>query len=148
MTAKVFVDTNILVYAHDADSGPKQRIAAEQIAALWNDRAGRVSAQVLQEFYVTVTQKIGKPLPKSDAREIIRDYAQWVSSPTTPQTVIRASEISEAWRLSFWDSLILASAEEQDCSSLLTEDLNPGQSVAGIQIVNPFSQSNETSSRG
>jgi predicted nucleic acid-binding protein len=138
MTAKVFVDSNILVYAHDADAGPKQKIAAAQLKALWQDQLGRISIQVLQEFYVTVTQKLGKPLAKSKAREIVRDYAQWVAIPTTPQTVIRGSEISEGWRLSFWDSLILAAAEEQDCSTVLTEDLNAGQTVAGIRIINPF----------
>jgi len=138
MTAKAFVDSNILIYAHDADAGPKQKIAAAQIRALWEDQSGRISTQVLQEFYVTVTQKLGKPLSRSDAREIVRDYAQWVATPTTAQTVIRASEISEGWRLSFWDSLILAAAEEQDCSTVLTEDLNSGQTVAGIQIINPF----------
>jgi len=140
MTAKVFVDSNILVYAHDADAGPKQKIAAAQIRALWEHQSGRISTQVLQEFYVTVTHKLGKPLAKGKAREIVRDYAQWVATPTTAQTVIRASEISEGWRLSFWDSLILAAAEEQDCSTVLTEDLNSGQTVAGIQIINPFLQ--------
>ena len=139
MTVKVFVDSNVLVYAHDADSGTKQKIAAARIKGLWEDQLGRISTQVLQEFYVTVTQKLGKPLSRSDAREIVRDYAQWVATPTA-QTVIRAPEISEVWKLSFWDSLILAAAEEQDCSAVLTEDLNAGQTVAGIQIVNPFLQ--------
>jgi predicted nucleic acid-binding protein len=143
MTAKVFVDSNILIYAHDADAGSKQKIAATQIKALWKNRFGRISTQVLQEFYVTVTQKLGKPLSKSDAREIVRDYAQWVATPTSPQTVIRASEIGEVWRLSFWDSLILAAAEEQECSTVLTEDLNSGQTVAGIRIVNPFLQNHD-----
>ena len=126
MTAKVFVDSNILVYAHDADAGSKQETAAAQVKALWEGQSGRISIQVLQEFYVTVTQNLGKPLAKGRAREIVRDYAQWVATPTTPQTVIRASEISEGWRLSFWASLIVAAAEEQDCSTVLTEDLNSG----------------------
>lgn len=143
MTAKVFVDSNILVYAHDADAGPKQRIAAAQVRSLWEDHSGRISTQVLQEFYVTVTQKLAKPLAKGRAREIVRDYAQWVAAPTTPETVIRASEISEGWGFSFWDSLILAAAEEQDCSTLLTEDLKSGQTVAGIHIINPFLRNQE-----
>lgn len=140
MIGKVFVDSNILIYAHDADAGPKQEMAAMQIKALWKDQLGRVSTQVLQEFYVTVTQKLGKPLSKADAREIVRDYAQWVTAPITPETVIRASEISEVWRISFWDSLILAAAEEEDCAAILTEDLNAGQSIAGIRIINPFTK--------
>jgi predicted nucleic acid-binding protein len=143
MTGKVFVDSNILVYAHDADAGPRQKLAAARIKDLWEDELGCISTQVLQEFYVTVTQKLVKPLPRSEARQIVRDYAEWVASPTTAQTVIRASEIAEVWKLSFWDSLILAAAEEQDCSTVLTEDLNPGQTVAGIQIVNPFLQDHE-----
>jgi predicted nucleic acid-binding protein len=138
MTANVFVDSNVLIYAHDASAGQKRKTAAAQIKALWQDQSGRLSTQVLQEFYVTVTQKLAKPLSKSHAREIVRDYAQWVWAPITSQTVIRASEMSEIWRLSFWDSLILAAAEEQDCSTVLTEDLNPGQTVGGIRIVNPF----------
>lgn len=147
MTAKVFVDSNILIYAHDWDAGPKQKAAAAQIKALWEDQSGRISTQVLQEFYVTVTQKLAKPLAKSKAREIVRDYAQWVAIPITPQTVIRASEISEGWRLSYWDSLILATAEEQDCSTVLTENLNAGQTVVGIQIVNPFLKNQDISVR-
>ena len=147
MTAKVFIDSNILIYAHDADAGPKQRIVAAQIRALWEDQSGCVSTQVLQEFYVTVTQKLGKPVSKSDAREIVRDYAQWVATPTTAQTIIRASEISERWRLSFWDSLILAAAEEQDCSTVFTEDLNSDQSVPGIQIINPFLRNHDIPAR-
>jgi predicted nucleic acid-binding protein len=75
MTAKVFVDSNILVYAHDADGGPKQKIVAAQVRALWEDQSGRISTQVLQEFYITVTQKVGNPLVKGNAREIVRDYA-------------------------------------------------------------------------
>ncbi len=143
MIGKIFVDSNILIYAHDADAGTKREVAAAQIKALGKDQLGRLSTQVLQEFYVTVTQKLGKPLSKGDAREIVRDYAQWVTTPTTPQTVMRASEIGEVWRISFWDSLILAAAEEEDCAALLTEDLNTGQSIAGIQIINPFVRSQD-----
>jgi predicted nucleic acid-binding protein len=135
MTAKVFVDSNILIYAHDADAGSKQKIAAAQIKALWKNRLGRISTQVLQEFK--------KPMSKSDAREIVRDYAEWAAISTSPQTVIRASELSEVWRVSFWDSLILAAAEEQECSIVLTEDLNSGQTVAGIRVVNPFLQNHD-----
>ena len=143
MTGRTFVDTNVLIYAHDVDAGAKRQTAQAILRELWSERTGTLSIQVLQEFYVTVTQKLVKPLPRSEARQIVRDYAEWVASPTTAQTVIRASEIAEVWKLSFWDSLILAAAEEQDCSTVLTEDLNPGQTVAGIQIVNPFLQDHE-----
>ena len=138
MTAKVFVDSNVLIYAHDLDAGARQQRAAECLRRLWESRAGRLSTQVLQEFYVNVTQKIKAPLSKGAAREIVRSYQPWVHVPITPATVVRASEISEIWQLSFWDGMILASAEQHGVSELLTEDLNHGQIIAGVKIINPF----------
>ena len=138
MSARVFVDSNILIYAHDLDAGSRQRRAAEWLGRLWDTRAGRLSTQVLQEFYVNVTQKIKTPLSKSAAREVIRNYGPWVQSAITPATVVRASEISEIWQLSFWDGMIVAAAEQDEAAELLSEDLNPGQIIAGVKIVNPF----------
>jgi predicted nucleic acid-binding protein len=140
MTGKVFVDSNILIYAHDLDAGPKQYLAAKWFRELWETHTGRLSTQVLQEFYVNVTQKIKKPLRKSAAREVVRNYSAWVESSITPATVIRASEIGENWQLSFWDGMILAAAEQDQAAELLTEDLTHGQVIAGIKIVNPFIQ--------
>jgi predicted nucleic acid-binding protein len=97
-----------------------------------------LSTQVLPEFYVNVTQKIPAPFSKSAAREVVRNYAGWVHVPLTPATVIRASEISEVWRLSFWDGMIVAAAEQEGAEILLTEDLNAGQRIAGMQVVDPF----------
>ncbi len=94
---------------------------------------------MLQEFYVNVTRKIGSPLPASAAREVVRDYAVWVESPITAATIARASEIGEVWKISFWDAMIFAAAEESGAERLLTEDLNAGQKIAGIEIVSPFS---------
>jgi predicted nucleic acid-binding protein len=138
MIAKSFVDSNILIYAHDADSGSKQRQAADQLNRLWTSGTGLLSTQVLQEFYVNVTRKIAVPLSATAAREVVRDYALWIPSPTTAATVARASEISEVWRISFWDAMILAAAEQNGAERLLTEDLNAGEKIAGIEIVNPF----------
>jgi predicted nucleic acid-binding protein len=138
MTDKVFVDSNVLVYAHDADAGVKQQQAADRLEGLWENGSGRLSTQVLQEFYTNVTQKIKRPLARSVAREVIRNYGIWVESAITPSTVVRASEISEAWMLSFWDSMILAAAEQDGAEELLTEDLNHGQVIVGIRVVNPF----------
>lgn len=138
MTAKVFVDSNVLIYAHDLDAGTRQQLAAECLRRFWESRAGRLSTQVLQEFYVNVTQKIKAPLSKSAAREIVRSYQAWVHVPITPDTVVRASEISEIWQLSFWDGMILASAEQHGAAELFTEDLNHGQIIAGVKIINPF----------
>lgn len=140
MTAPVFVDSNILVYAHDRDASAKQERAAACLRELWQTRRGRLSTQVLQEFYVNVTQKIPAPLGPSAAREVIRNYASWVQASISAATVVRASEISEAWRLSFWDGMIVAAAEQDGAAALLTEDLRDGQVIAGIKIVNPFVQ--------
>lgn len=138
MIDRVFVDSNILIYAHDLDAGRRQQCAADCLRELWDTHAGRLSTQVLQEFYVNVTQKIKRPLSKSSAREVVRNYAPWVHSLITAGTVIRASEIGEVWRLSFWDSMILAAAEQSQAARLLSEDMNHGEVIAGVRIVNPF----------
>lgn len=137
-TASVFVDSNVLVYAHDLDAGKKRSIAAALLERLWRTQSGALSVQVLQEFYVAVTRKIAIPLALPQAREIVRQYRPWVRSDTTVQTVLRASEISELARISFWDALIVASAEEAGCAELASEDLSHGQTIAGVKIVNPF----------
>lgn len=138
MIAKVFVDTNILLYAYDTQSESKHQLATEALQQLWRTGNGVLSTQVLQEFYVNITKKWKPPMSPPEAREVVLAYAKWVHEPSTPSTVIRASEIAEAYQLSFWDGLILASAEQQDASIILTEDLSHGQRIAGIEIVNPF----------
>jgi predicted nucleic acid-binding protein len=138
MIGKAFVDSNILIYAHDLDAGAKRVRAAERIAELWRSGGGALSTQVLQEFYVNVTQKIKRPITRAAAREVVRDYIPWVRSAISGATVIRGSEIAEAWQVSFWDSMILAAAEQSDVETLLSEDLNHGQVIAGIRIENPF----------
>ncbi len=138
MPGKTFVDSNILIYAHDIDAGTKQARAAQRLKELWESSLGRLSVQVLQEFYVNVTEKIRKPLGRSVAREVVRTYGLWIESQTTPSTVLRASEISETSKLAFWDGMILAAAEQDGASELLSEDLSHGQIIAGIRVVNPF----------
>jgi len=138
MTGKVFVDSNVLIYAHDRDAGERRKRSAEWLAKLWETRTGCLSTQVMQEFYVNVTRKITRPLSSAAAREVLRNYTPWVHNQLTPATVLRASEISETWKLSFWDGMIVAAAEQDGAGELLTEDLNPGQVIAGVKIVDPF----------
>jgi len=138
MSGTVFVDTNILIYAHDRDAGERRERAARALERLWDERSGRLSVQVLQEFYVTVTQKLATPLARASAREVVRTYASWVQAPTTPETVLRAGEIAELAQVSFWDGLILAAAEQAGATEIYTEDLNTGQTIAGVRIVNPL----------
>lgn len=138
MSDIVFVDTNILIYAHDRDAGGKRDRAAQALERLWDENAGRLSTQVLQEFYVTVTQKLPATLARASAREVVRLYAPWVREPTTPDTVLRASELAELAGLSFWDALIVAAAEETGATLIYSEDFNAGQTIAGVTLVNPL----------
>ena len=138
MSDVVFVDTNILVYAHDRDAGLKREKAAQALNRLWDERLGRLSVQVLQEFYVTVTKKQSTSSVRASAREVVSMYAPWVHHLTTPDTILRATELAELAQVSFWDALILASAEQAGAEQLYSEDLNSGPTIAGVKIVNPL----------
>ncbi|MGD0801550.1 MAG: PIN domain-containing protein [Terracidiphilus sp.] len=137
MSAKVFIDTNVLVYAHDQDAGYKQLKAIEILLYLQQQRSAAVSMQVLQEFYNTATRKLASRLPKDEARAIVEDFSYWCIE-TTPQEIQRAFQIEDEARIGFWDALIVAAAIRSGATRILSEDLNPGQQIAGIQIVNPF----------
>jgi predicted nucleic acid-binding protein len=138
MSELVFVDTNVLVYAHDADATIKRERAREHLERLWDTDTGRLSVQVLQEFYVNVTRKLTTRVARSKAREVVASYGAWVREPTTPDTVLRATDIADLARLSFWDALIVASAEQAGAVHLISEDLNDGQSIGAVKVVNPF----------
>ncbi len=138
MTDKSFVDTNILIYAYDLDAGAKHKQAADLIRRLWENGGGVLSTQVLQEFYVNVTQKIPQPIPLAIARGIIDTYRAWQVEVNTIETVLLASEYQERNQLSFWDAMIVAAAVQGGATVLLTEDLNAGQLIEGIEVRNPF----------
>ncbi len=138
MNGKVFVDSNILVYAHDADAGGKQRIAAARIEEILAARSGVLSLQVLQEFYNTVTRKLHRVLRRDVARELLRAYSSWTVQPMSAEDVVAASILEERYQLSFWDALIVQSASLAGARTLLSEDLGHEQSIAGIRIENPF----------
>jgi predicted nucleic acid-binding protein len=138
MNDKTFVDTNVLIYAHDADAGPKYEIARDTLRDLWSRRAGVLSTQVLQEFYVNVTRKIATPLPKSTARAVVDSYAVWCVD-TTPAEISAAFRIEDEGGIGFWDALIVAAARKAGAARIMSEDLNPGQIIAGVRIENPFS---------
>lgn len=140
MSAKTFVDTNILVYAHDLDAGDKHQLAKALLHELWESRTGVLSTQVLQEFYVNATRKLAKPLTRSAARAVVETYALW-SVDITPAEVIAAFQIEDQARIGFWDALICATAVKANANRILSEDLNAGQRIAGIRIENPFRSS-------
>ena len=135
-----FVDTNILVYAHDADAGRKHDVASALVRQLWDARDGVLSTQVLQEFYVTVTRKIPKPISRKDARDLLQTYTAWRVIGVEPADVLAASDYEERFRLSFWDALILMSALKANADRLVSEDLHAGQRIRGLQITNPFKE--------
>lgn len=140
MKDKVFLDTNILIYAHDMDSGLKHDVALSIIKKIWEEETGIISTQVIQEFYVNVTRKIPKPITPIQARDIILNYFSWQMEAIEPYTILSASEIEEKYVLSFWDSLIIATASQSEAKKILTEDLNHGQVIEGVLIENPFLQ--------
>lgn len=133
-----FVDTNVLVYAFDRSAAEKHAAARLRIASLWESRTGVLSTQVLQEFYVTATRKLPRPLPPARARAIIGRYATWPVHRIEPDDILRASEVAEQWSVSFWDALVVVAASRLGAVRLLTEDLQHGQTVAGIEIESPF----------
>ncbi|MEN6432280.1 MAG: PIN domain-containing protein [Smithella sp.] len=138
MKDRIFVDTNILVYAHDLSAGDRHTRAFAVIESLWEEQTGVISTQVLQEFYVTVTRKIKNPLKPAEAREIIRNYLAWPVQNNDPETTIRASEIEETNFISFWDALIVVAALKLQAKKIISEDLNNGQIIEGILIENPL----------
>jgi len=138
MRDRSFVDTNILVYAHDLSAKAPHDMAFSVVERLWEEESGVISTQVLQEFYITVTRKVKEPLKPADAREIVRNYLAWPVQVNDPEMTIQASEIEEKNGISFWDALIVAAALRLKAKRILTEDLNHGQVIEGIVIENPL----------
>jgi predicted nucleic acid-binding protein len=137
MSDRTFVDTNVLIYAHDVDAKSKHGVAKSILRELWEEHSGVLSTQVLQEFYVNVTRKIQHPISKESARLVVSSYVIWCGE-TTHTEVSTAFRIEDEYRIGFWDALIVASALKSRANRILSEDLNAGQTIAGIRIENPF----------
>jgi predicted nucleic acid-binding protein len=133
-----FVDTNVLIYAHDRSAGVKHEKARHLLKLLWEQRNGCLSVQVLQEFYVNVTQKVPEPLPPEAAAQIIDDLATWQVHQPGVKDVLDAIAIQSRYQLAFWDAMIVASAMALGCEILWSEDLNPGQAYGALTARNPF----------
>jgi len=133
---KVFLDTNILVYAQDQDSPVKRRRSREVIAALAQSGTGVISTQVLQEFYVTVTRKLGvAPLA---AKRVLQTFKIFEIVQASPDLIERAIDCSVLNTISFWDALIVAAAASSGCAIVYSEDLNPDQTIQGVRVENPL----------
>ena len=140
MTGPVFIDTNILVYSRDAGEPLKQAKARRVLAILWETGLGRISHQVLNEYYVTVTRKLKPGLPKVDARDDVDTLLAWQPLALTAGDFSQAWEIEDRCGLSWWDSLIVASALKYRCVTLLSEDMHDGLKIDGLRIRNPFAE--------
>ena len=141
MTDLYFVDTNLLVYARDKSEPDRNPIALEWLAYLWRTRQGRLSNQVLQEYYQVVTRKLAPGLSREAARQDVLDLTTWQPLAADAQVLERAWTIEDRFGLSWWDSLIVAAAQRIGAKSLLTEDLQPGLDFDGLLVVNPFEKS-------
>jgi predicted nucleic acid-binding protein len=133
-----FVDTNVLVYAHDRSESRKQSIAQDVVQDLWQRRSGSLSTQVLQEFYVVATRKFDPPISPSDAREIVALYGEWPLVQVDVALILAASRLEERQKISFWDALIVEAAGRSGATRLLTEDLQAKRRIGGVRVVNPF----------
>jgi len=138
MSDNIFVDTNILVYSRDSSEPQKQPLAAAWMAYLWENRRGRLSFQVLQEFYVTVVFKLKPGLGPEKARKDVRALYTWQPLPVDSRVMEGAWGIQDRFQLSWWDALIVSSAQVMDCSYLLTEDLQDNQKLGDLRVINPF----------
>jgi predicted nucleic acid-binding protein len=137
MTGKTFVDTSVLIYAHDVDAHEKHEVAKNILRELWSERSGVLSLQVLQEFFVSATSKIPSPLPKEMARLVVNSYAIWCTEITTDE-LESAFRIEDETKVAFWDALILAAALKSGATRILSEDIRSESMIAGITVENPF----------
>jgi predicted nucleic acid-binding protein len=138
MTAAVFVDANVIVYSRDRRDELKQRTAAEWMRQLWWEQRGRTSIQVLNEFYWIVTRKLKPQVAAEDAWRDVELLLGWKPQALDQVLIQRARRVEERYRVSWWDAMIVAAAQLQGCTLLLTEDLQHGAVFDGVQVCNPF----------
>jgi predicted nucleic acid-binding protein len=138
MAQKYFVDTNILIYAHDRSAGEKYTRARQLIERLWTSGEGVLSTQVLQELCINLRRKVAQPPSLDEVRQLIQDYLSWEVIVNKPESVLRALEIEVRYKVSFWDALVLQAVESSGATILYSEDLSAGQHYGSIQVVNPL----------
>lgn len=134
----VFVDTNVLLYVVDDRDLAKQARAREWLAVCWQKRCGRLSTQVLNEFYFNARKRFSGVLAAGEARAEVRRYQQWKPWLIDQATVETAWAAESRWQINYWDALMIAAAQHMGCRWLLTEDLQHGQQIDKLQVVNPF----------
>lgn len=138
MNGRAFLDTNILVYVFDSDSPRKQFIARDLLLNAVQSGQASLSTQVLNEFYVSVTRKLQKPVSPEKALRAAKNLAALHVVQVDSRMIVRAIELSQAEQTSFWDGLIIQAALESGCSVLLSEDMQSGRKYGELQVRNPF----------
>jgi predicted nucleic acid-binding protein len=138
MSDKYFVDTNILMYAHDRLAARKHEKAKALVGELWNARSGVLSTQVLQEFCVNIRKKTKHPPTTSETRDIVSDYLRWEVVVNTADATIEALDLETRFQVSFWDALIIHAANVAGATILYSEDLSDGQVYGSVRAINPF----------
>lgn len=138
MSDRCFVDTNILMYAHDRSAGARHQRAKALVERLWQKRNGVVSTQVLQELCVNLRRKAQNPANWKTARDIVTDYLAWHVVTNTGPAILEALEIEQRYRISFWDALIVQAANASGAEILYSEDLSNGQTYGDVRVVNPL----------
>lgn len=138
MSPTVFVDTNVLLYAFDEADKSKQARSRAWLTACWQRRCGRLSSQVLHEFYANARRRFASAISAGDARSEVRRYQQWKPWLVDQPTVETAWAVESRHQLNYWDALMVAAAQHMGCRWLLTEDLQHGQQFEKLNIVNPF----------
>lgn len=138
MPDKVFLDTNILIYAYDVSARKKHEVAKGLLIQLWESGLGVISTQVLQEFFVVSTRKIPNPMDIQRAEDIVSDLLKWEFVICDGDSILKAITLHRRYHFSFWDALIIAAALKANAAFLYSEDLTHGHSVEGLEIKNPF----------
>jgi len=139
MSDKIFVDTNVLVYAYDRSEPEKQKQARQVLDYLTTAGAGAISTQILSEFFVTVTRKLAAPLSNKQAYDRVKNYLQsWTTLNLTGMIILEAARGVCDYQFSFWDAQIWAAARLNQISTVFSEDFNTGAVIEGVRFVNPF----------
>lgn len=138
MAEKVFIDTNILIYAHDKEAGSKHLVALQCLEKIWDENRGVLSLQILQEFYVVLTQKLKEKLSRRIAKEIIEQYSFWETAHLSVKDLLSAIDLQDEYHFSFWNALVVQTALSAGCAFLLSEDFQHEQKINDLTILNPF----------
>ena len=136
MSDKYFVDTNILMYAHDKAAGDRHERAKTLVEELWRDRTGVVSTQVLQELAVNLRKRARPPLGSKATREIVSDYLTWQVVVNGGESILEALDLEARYHISFWDALVVQAAQASGAEVLYSEDLSDGQTYGSVRVVN------------